>query len=45
MPSTRFELEGSSSGRWSYVQVWYSVFQQVQHVFYMLKHTIPYLCI
>jgi len=25
MSSTRFETEGSTSGRWVYVQVWYSV--------------------
>jgi len=31
MSYTCFEPEGSSSGRWPYIQVWYSVFHMHQY--------------
>jgi len=41
MSSTCFEPEGSSSGRWLYIQVWYSVV----YMLILIHHACIYNCL
>jgi len=49
MFSTCFETKGSSSGRWLYIQVWYSMFYMLElqliYCNFSIQNTLYHTCI